>query len=170
MRRRASASPTPRLRSSLLARLPPRSSLGSFLAARSSRSSLLVASLLAQQHEPATRAAAAAAFEALLTTNGVSASLNRPNRARFRQNLEALLQYVEAYLEIGFPFLFQFALALVGALEKPLLALNATDVKLWWPNGYGGQAMYELGVSFAPHGSGSAAAAEAAATVSTTRR
>ena len=49
------------------------------------------------------------------------------------------------------------------------LELNATDVKLWWPNSYGGQAMYELGVSFAPHGSGSAAA-EAAATVSTTRR
>ena len=49
------------------------------------------------------------------------------------------------------------------------LELNATDVKLWWPNSYGGQAMYELSVSFAPHGSGSAAA-EAAATVSTTRR
>ena len=56
-----------------------------------------------------------------------------------------------------------------GGAHNVTLELNATDVKLWWPNSYGGQAMYELGVSFAPHGSGSAAAA-AAATVSTTRR
>ena len=37
-----------------------------------------------------------AAFGALLSTNGVSAALNRPNRARFRANLETLLQYVRA--------------------------------------------------------------------------
>ena len=48
------------------------------------------------------------------------------------------------------------------------LELNATDVDLWWPNSYGRQAMYELSVSFAPHGSGGAATAPA--TVSTTRR
>ena len=50
------------------------------------------------------------------------------------------------------------------------LELNATDVDLWWPNSYGNQAMYELSISFTPHGSGSATAAVAAATVSTTRR
>ena len=48
------------------------------------------------------------------------------------------------------------------------LELNATNVDLWWPNGYGKQAMYELSISFTPHGSGRMAAA--AATVSTTRR
>ena len=56
-----------------------------------------------------------------------------------------------------------------GGDHNVTLELNATDVKLWWPNGYGGQAMYELSVSFTPHGSGGAAA-EAVATVSTTRR
>lgn len=57
----------------------------------------LVASLLAEQtHDAATHAAATAAFGALLASNGVSASLNRPNRARFRANLETLLQYVRS--------------------------------------------------------------------------
>ena len=50
------------------------------------------------------------------------------------------------------------------------LELNATNVELWWPNSYGKQAMYELSVSFTPHGSGSASTAAATATVSTTRR
>ena len=45
------------------------------------------------------------------------------------------------------------------------LELNATNVELWWPNSYGKQVMYELCVSFTPHGR-----AAAAATVSTTRR
>ena len=60
-------------------------------------------------------------------------------------------------------------MALGTGAHNVTLELNATDVKLWWPNSYGGQVMYELSVSFASHGSGSAAA-EAAATVSTTRR
>ena len=43
-----------------------------------------------------TRDAAAAAFGALLGTNGVSASLQKPNRVRFRANLERLLQHVRS--------------------------------------------------------------------------
>ena len=56
----------------------------------------MVAGLLAAQHEPHTRDAAAAAFGALLGTNGVSASLQKPNRVRFRANLERLLQHVRS--------------------------------------------------------------------------
>ena len=52
----------------------------------------LVAQLLSAQPSPQARDAAASAFGALLSTNGVSASLARPNRTRFRANLEALLR------------------------------------------------------------------------------
>ena len=41
---------------------------------------------------------------------------------------DALLRFVEAFLEEGFVFLFKFALALVGALEPQLLACKPTDV------------------------------------------
>ena len=43
---------------------------------------------------------------------------------------EALLPYVEAFLEGGWPFLFKFALALVGAIEEKLLACKFTDVNI----------------------------------------
>ena len=56
----------------------------------------LVGGLLGAQPDPPTRDAAAAAFGALLSTNGVSASLQRPNRVRFRANLERLLQHVHS--------------------------------------------------------------------------
>ena len=52
----------------------------------------LVASLVAAQPTPEAHAHAAAAFGALLTTNNVTASLARPNRTRFRANLEVLLR------------------------------------------------------------------------------
>ena len=52
------------------------------------------------------------------------------------------------------------------------LELRATNVKLWWPNTLGAQALYELSVSFTPHtGAGLPhTSAVAAATVNTTRR
>ena len=52
------------------------------------------------------------------------------------------------------------------------LELRATNVKLWWPNTFGAQALYELSVSFTPHtGAGLPhTSAVAAATVNTTRR
>lgn len=56
----------------------------------------LVQSLLSAQPTLEGREAAAAAFGALLSSNGVSASLARPNRTRFRSNLETLLQTVTA--------------------------------------------------------------------------
>ena len=43
---------------------------------------------------------------------------------------EALLAFVEGFLEEGFPFLFKFALALVGAVAPKLVALKPTDVNL----------------------------------------
>ena len=56
----------------------------------------MVTNLLGAQHDPHTRDAAAAAFGALLGTNGVTASLQKPNRVRFRANLERLLQHVRS--------------------------------------------------------------------------
>ena len=64
--------------------------------ARTDHWQALVAALLAAQHDAPTRDAAAAAFGALLSTNGVVASLQRPNRVRFRANLERLLQHVRS--------------------------------------------------------------------------
>ncbi len=56
----------------------------------------LVASLLAAQPTADARERLAAAFGALLASNGVTVSLARPNRARFRANLDALLRAVGA--------------------------------------------------------------------------
>ena len=54
----------------------------------------LVASLVGAQPTAEGRACATAAFGALLTTNNVSATLSRPNRQRFRTNLEVMLRTV----------------------------------------------------------------------------
>ena len=54
----------------------------------------LVASLVGAQPTPEAHERASAAFGALLTTNGVAANLSRPNRQRFRANLEGLLRAV----------------------------------------------------------------------------
>jgi len=56
----------------------------------------LVASLLAAQPDAGRRDAAAAAFHALLNANGLTPTLARPNRARFRQNVQGLLQQVQS--------------------------------------------------------------------------
>ena len=54
----------------------------------------LVGSLVGAQPTPQARERATAAFGALLTTNGVVANLTRPNRTRFRANLDSLLRAV----------------------------------------------------------------------------
>ena len=54
----------------------------------------LVHQLVSMQPTPQGQETAGRAFAALLSTNGVTASLARPNRTRFRANLQALLQYV----------------------------------------------------------------------------
>ena len=54
----------------------------------------LAASLVAAQPNAEAQARASAMFGALLSTNGVNASLTRPNRTRFRANLEVLLRSV----------------------------------------------------------------------------
>ena len=56
----------------------------------------LAASLVSSQPSEDGRARATALLGALLTTNGVSASLARPNRTRFRANLETMLRGVTA--------------------------------------------------------------------------
>jgi hypothetical protein len=56
----------------------------------------LAGSLVSAQTTPETRDRMAAAFGALLSTNGVAANLSRPNRTRFRANLETLLQVVSS--------------------------------------------------------------------------
>ena len=43
---------------------------------------------------------------------------------------EALLSYVEGFLEEGFLFLFKFSIALIEALAPKLLVLKMTDVNL----------------------------------------
>ena len=57
---------------------------------------VLIHSLLELQPTEDGRREASAAFGALLSTNGVAASLARPNRTRFRANLHLLLQHVHA--------------------------------------------------------------------------
>ena len=54
----------------------------------------LAASVVDAQPTPEQRERASAAFGALLTTNSVAANLSRPNRTRFRANLEAMLRAV----------------------------------------------------------------------------
>jgi hypothetical protein len=56
----------------------------------------IVHELLQRQPEPTARQPAAAAFAALLTANGVTASLAKPNRMRFRANLLELLKFTRA--------------------------------------------------------------------------
>ena len=53
-----------------------------------------VASLVGGQPTAGGREKASAAFGALLTTNNVTANLTRPNRQRFRTNLDKLLRAV----------------------------------------------------------------------------
>ena len=52
----------------------------------------LAASVVEAQPSADGRERASATFSALLTSNGVVANLSRPNRQRFRANLEGLLQ------------------------------------------------------------------------------
>ena len=52
----------------------------------------LATSLVEAQPTAEARERASSAFSALLATNGVAANLSRPNRQRFRNNLETLLQ------------------------------------------------------------------------------
>lgn len=56
----------------------------------------LVSAIVDLQTDQQTRDRTAAAFQAVLSTNGVTASLNKPNRARFRENLHMLLQHFRA--------------------------------------------------------------------------
>jgi hypothetical protein len=56
----------------------------------------LVAALVGAQPSAEAAERAAALFGALLTSNGVTATLARPNRTRFRANLEGLLRGVTA--------------------------------------------------------------------------
>lgn len=56
----------------------------------------LVGALLNLQSDSTKRHTLATAFSDLLSTNGVSASLAKPNRTRFRANLQVLLQRVHA--------------------------------------------------------------------------
>jgi len=67
-----------------------------FIVAQQAHWQALVHSLLELQPDQPARDATAAAFGALLSTNGVTASLTRPNRTRFRANLQLLLQHVQA--------------------------------------------------------------------------
>jgi len=57
---------------------------------------VLAASLVAVQPTAEGQQRATALFGALLATNGVTTSLTRPNRTRFRANLDALLRGVSA--------------------------------------------------------------------------
>ena len=54
----------------------------------------LAASVVDAQPSAEKRERAASALGGLLTTNGVAANLSRPNRQRFRTNLEAMLRAV----------------------------------------------------------------------------